>query len=305
VLTGTPLDLTPFGGALGGLGWLYWLLALGGLLLALTKPPDRGGKIFGVAMVVLLFGSVPAYMGLTASQGKARLTAATAQFQLRCKTAGEKISRVVENVDGVVWMKWRDTTIIHSDQFKLDDPYGRDCGEENCIEKLLRVTKGADLNQEEARRHKIGYRFVETEDPSGKLYRYTGVIKLRPIWTEEALAKQKAVSGKGPDATYYAFAVEKEAISKLTAQYGATWEDVSTHEDREHWVAGGSLKIVDLNTREVIAERVGYMMDRGLGSQEGFRSPWPSARYYGPSCLSPSKHGAVFIVQVLKPIQGE
>ena len=27
-MTGTPLDLTPFGGIVSALGWVYWVLAL-------------------------------------------------------------------------------------------------------------------------------------------------------------------------------------------------------------------------------------------------------------------------------------
>jgi hypothetical protein len=57
-------------------------------------------------------------------------------------------------------------------------------------------------------------------------------------------------------------------------RYGVTYDDISTREDREYWIAGGSLKVIDLETHEVIAERVGYMMDRGQGNTSGERSPW-------------------------------
>jgi hypothetical protein len=32
--------------------------------------------------------------------------------------------------------------------------------------------------------------------------------------------------------------------------------------------------VIDLQTDEVIAERVGYMMDRGQGNDSGGRAPW-------------------------------
>lgn len=47
-----------------------------------------------------------------------------------------------------------------------------------------------------------------------------------------------------------------------------------THEDRENWIAGSSLKVIDLQTEEVIAERVGYVLDRGQGESRAGRSPW-------------------------------
>lgn len=56
--------------------------------------------------------------------------------------------------------------------------------------------------------------------------------------------------------------------------YGVTYDDISTTEDRRHWIAGSSLKVIDLRTKEVIAERIGYMMDPGQGTDSGGRSPW-------------------------------
>jgi hypothetical protein len=36
--------------------------------------------------------------------------------------------------------------------------------------------------------------------------------------------------------------------------------------------------VIDTETNEVIAERIGYMMDRGQGSTAGQRVPWDQAR---------------------------
>ncbi len=277
-MTGTPLDLTPFGSVLTGVGVLYWLLAAFALWLALRGRRPRPEKVFGAFLVAFLFGLYPAYATWQRYEASSRLNALMARFNERCKSAGEKVNRTVENVDGVVWMKWREP-ISNADnfasQFKLNDPYGQDCGEQDCIANLLRATKGSELNPEEAKRHSNGYRFVETIDPSdGIRYRYVAVIKLRSIWTEEAIAREKQLTGKTIGPSDYAFAMEREPIDKYSARYGITWDDISTQEDREHWIAGGSLKVIDLQTNEVIAERDGYMMDIGQGSQEGFRSPW-------------------------------
>lgn len=45
-------------------------------------------------------------------------------------------------------------------------------------------------------------------------------------------------------------------------------------------VEGSSLRVLDLQTNEVIAERIGYMMDWAQGSQAGGRSPWLFAADY-------------------------
>jgi hypothetical protein len=62
-------------------------------------------------------------------------------------------------------------------------------------------------------------------------------------------------------------------------RYGVTYADISTIDDRKIWIAGSSLRVIDLETNEVIAERVGYMIDRGQGSEAGFRQPWADAAY--------------------------
>jgi hypothetical protein len=313
MLTGTPLDLTPFGALLKGIGVIYWLLAALGLWLALRGTARWRTKLLRLIPVVLLFGFVPGRQGWAEYQARQRLDASMQLFQEHCKSAGEKVTRTIENVDGIVWMKWRPSGLNDGDQFKLDDPYGKDCSGESCIADLLRVTKGSELNPEDANRHTKGYRFVETTDPSGQFYRYVGVEKLRSIWTDEAIARQKARTGKGVEPGDHEFTLERQPMGKLTARYGITWDDISTREDRDHWIAGGSLKVIDLSTNEVIAERVGYMMDRGLGNTAGFRSPWGDApRTACPSFAKAPGGGPFmsyrtrdFVLKILQSKQGE
>ena len=240
-----------------------------------------------------------------------KLAAATALFKERCKTAGETIKRTVQNVDGVVWMKWRsfDVSDVY-DQFKLFDPFGRDCWAEGCIEQLLILPKQNGRFEEEFKQRKGRFSFVESVDPSnGVKYRYVGSMKLSPSWTEEGVAKHKRDTGQDVPDYAYLFSIKATPIDRFTARYGITWDDISTREDREHWIAGGSLKVIDLKTNEVIAERVGYMMDRGLGGRGGHRQPWAFAEQYacpefqkiGPSDERRSRgaEGRFFVVRVL------
>ncbi len=307
MLTGTPLDLTPFSDLLRAIGGLYWLLMLGLVALALWLPKRWWVKLPVAAAIAALF-ILPVQRhaeerAVEASAGKARMDAALARFEMRCKGAGEKITRTVENVEGVVWMKWRDRAepSDDADQFKLFDPFGRDCTEHDCIEQLLRVTQGQELDPDKKKPWHMGYRFVESSDPRMQTpYRYT-----RQIYKPS-----------DRDPKYGKWVVETELvpqpIQKVTARYGITWDDISTHEDREHWIAGGSIQVIDLQTNEVIAERVGYMMDRGLGSTAGFRSPWGYAKDTACPALvddagQRSNVGFTtrFLRRVLKPIQGE
>ena len=302
MLTGTPLDLTPFGSVLTGIGVVYWLLAFGALIVAVKVPKSRRGKLFAALVVLCIFGYLPASGIVRTYVARNTLAEATAHFEMRCKTAGEKITRSVENVDGVAWMKWRDKRDVKDDydQFKLSDPYGRDCHAEECIEQLLRATKGLNLDPSRKEPFHTGYRFVESVDPTTKqLHRYTRQL-YRPHDREakytETLVRAELVP---------------EVIKERTARYGITWEDISTREDRERWIAGGSLKVIDLQSKEVIGERIGFMMDRALGSRDGFRSPWlaapafacppfPKATGGGPFM---SNRNQQFIFKVLRPIE--
>jgi len=318
MLTGTPLDLTPFGALLSGIGLIYWVLAALGLWWAFRGPARWRTKLLRAIPVVVLFGFIPGRMGWEQFQARRHLNTAVALFQERCKSAGEKISRTVENVDGIVWMKWREkisNADNFADQFKLNDPYGQDCGAEDCIANLLRVTAGATLNPEEAKRHGTGYRFVETTDPrDGQRYRYTA--RLEQGWNPEAIDRYKKEKGGDLPPYSYQFKVSRVPIEKYSASYGATWDDISTREDRQHWIAGGSMKVIDLQTNEVIAERLGYMVDQGQGSQAGFRSPWLFAQQFacpefaqiGPSDSRRQHTGREtrdFTSKVLQPTTGE
>ena len=325
MLTGTPLDLTPFGGLLAAIGWLYWLAALAIVFLALWWPKRWCVKL---ASALVVSGAViypvfvrPVEQRVDAARQqqdefKARLADAMAHFEMRCKSAGEKIARTVDNVEGVVWMKWRDKPAYNADtdQFRRDDPYGRDCEGEFCIAQLLRVTSGVALNPEEGKLHSTGYRFVETVDPrDGQPYRYVGVIKLPAAWTPEKIEEHRTQTGAEVPAFSYRFHAEPQPTKAITTRYGVTWDDESTPEDRKYWIAGGSTKIVDLTNNEVIAERIGYMMDRGLGSQAGFRSPWgfapetacpPFPRSEGGGAFR-SHRSRNFINRVLVPTTGD
>lgn len=305
---GGPIDMTPFGAIVKGIGVIYWLLVLGALTLALWKPRRWWLKL-SLSGVVLAAGVVPvaiyAYQEYQQQkQAKARLDAAMAHFEMRCKSAGERIYRTVENVDGVVWMKWRSKWANDDDQFSIDDPYGRDCGAGECVEQLLRLENTSGRFKQEVERRKGRYNFVESIDPAdGKSYRYIGAMT--PGWSPEGVKRHREQTGQDIPDDAYRFSMNKQPIPQITARYGIAWDDISTKEDREQWVAGGSLKVIDLQTNELIAERIGYLWDTGLGSKAGFRSPWGWAVSHGRKCpkLESSSLGGRTVLFVKKSLK--
>jgi hypothetical protein len=54
------------------------------------------------------------------------------------------------------------------------------------------------------------------------------------------------------------------------SRYGYAWKDVSTLEDLEHWVTRNQLKVIDMETNELVAERIAYMLDKYPGIKPSY-----------------------------------
>ena len=94
-----------------------------------------------IAISVLLMSGCAFGPSKEKLQQQARAQTAMSMWKERCDTkAGYKIYRRAENVDGIFLMKIRDGDINFDDQYKLDDPYGRDSRGDNYI---LNFLKGA------------------------------------------------------------------------------------------------------------------------------------------------------------------
>jgi hypothetical protein len=178
----------------------------------------------------------------------------------------------VEDVECIFLLKLRPADINYGDQFKLDDPYGRDLLGEGYIKSFLRGSYQAETTGTAAPGSppRLGYQYVEAIDPkNAQRYRYTGSIK-------DVVHTSSILMG-GDGTTNFStkdFVIDRVTAPDVAPRYGVTYDDISTHEEREYWIAGSSLKIIDLQTNEVMAERVGYMIDVRQGSRAGGRSPW-------------------------------
>jgi len=267
------IELTGFDSLLSIFGLLYWAIAIVALGLALFRPKTRKTRMIATACVVLVFGILPVsglirHIGSTqqAEAKAAHVAKGIERFKAYCQQkAGIKIHRTVEGVEGIYLMKVR-TTGNFNNQYAMTDPYGDDALGDGYIETFLegRDQKGQFADGAE---DIPGYRFVEAIDPKdGKLYRFTAHIE-RPGLTDSNYAKD-----------YVRFVLDREPIAQRTARYGVTYDDISTTEDRHYWIAGSSLRVVDLETNEVIAERIGYKMDYGQGPDGAARQGWTYAR---------------------------
>ena len=251
-------------------------------------------NLFALALAALLIST-----SVLAEDAKARLAKAEAMFQERCKKAGEFIYRTAENVEGVLLLKIRPSEINRGDQYKMDDPYGRDLGGEGYIGSFIRGSFDL-MRSKEARPGwplRLGYRYVDTIDPNdGKRWRHTGRID------------QPWLRDKRYGEWVREFVLDKVQAPEPAPRYGVTYDDISTREERDYWIAGSSLKVIDLKTNEVMAERIGYMMDRGQGNNSGGRAPWLMAADNACPEFSPRRGSTVqpyqtlvFVEKILKP----
>lgn len=209
--------------------------------------------------------------GTGIAQTNERQAKAQAMFAVRCKTAGEKIYKTVENVEGIYLMKLRPGEVNYGDQFKLDDPYGHDSGGDRYILNFLRgFHHQSTVEPFPGSPPRVGYHYVEAiYSKDGKRYRYTGGIKEVTHTSSILMGGDGKTTFKTKD-----FVLERVPAPGPAPRYGVTYDDISTREERDYWIAGSSLKVIDLQTNEVIAERIGYMVDWAQGSQAGGRSPW-------------------------------
>jgi hypothetical protein len=145
-----------------------------------------------------------------------RFAKAKAMFDERCKTAGEKIHRTVDNVDGIYLLKIR-TTTNHGHQFRLDDPYGHDSTNDEYLKNFL---KG------------YYYQRASSTPPSGS--------------PRAGYSYIEAVDTKDGRRFRYGFVMERVLATDKPPRYGVTFDDISTREDREYWIAGSSLKVIRL-----------------------------------------------------------
>lgn len=209
---------------------------------------------------------------------KKRFDTANYMFKALCEKSGKKIHRTVKDVEGIFLMKLRPSGKNYGDQFRMDDPYGRDLGGDGYIESFLRGSYQANTTGTPAPGSppRLGYHYVEAIDPvDGKRYHYTGKVEV--VGQKDSNApniRSRLMKNPDYDLNNYGFVVRKVISSEARPRYGVTYDDISTHEEREYWIAGSSLRVVDLKTDEVIAERIGYMMDYAQGSRAVFRSPW-------------------------------
>lgn len=274
------LELTGMGSVLRGIGFLYWVLAIGALTAAIYFGRGSFGKIMWSVVALVLFSYLPCKTLIEQHQRDAYAKEAWAYFKKMCdEKSGEKIYKTYGGVKSVLIVKPLPpaTDRDHFDQFWYGDPYSASAhSQRGMLEAAILASPDAPVAYNQLGR---GFDFVELERSAPNDF-----IKY-----------------------YYPQGVRDyigQAINRPVSRFSISWEDISTPEDRKYWVAGSRLLVIDLSDNSVVAERVGYFIETGFGSTAGQRRPWLTSR--GPSSTCPSiRNGNYedrwFILKVLNP----
>lgn len=285
---------------LAAVGWGYVIVSLIAIALALWLPKGKGSKVVAT-LIVLGIASIFPIQGLqgymkekdAAEAYQEKLAQAQALFAERCKTAGERIYRTVENVEGVFLMKIRPDKINFSEQYLLDDPYGQQNWRgEGYVEEFL--AGRADAYWLTDKTTKSAYRFVEVVDRA----------------TQKVLTYTFISAGKEHQNKLHLVSLDK---LERTARFAVDWQDESTRADRDSWIACGSVSVLDIDTKEILGKRTGCMLDVGVGATSGGRSPWAFARDTACPASRKTPDGRAifdpvdrnFVEKVLKPNEGK
>ena len=166
---------------------------------------------------------------------EAARTAAEPIFAEQCKKSGEQIYRTVENVDGVRLLKiWRGQNAVNDGKElwrSYNDPQWEYAawdvaGGKSYIGYFLNNPKNS-----------MGYSFVDVVLDDKQIERYLGEY-------------HGSLDGNLPDI------VDTELNPIEPAQYAITFENNTAPELRKHWIAGTTFKIMDLQTNELLAEKI-------------------------------------------------
>ena len=198
-----------------------------------------------------------------------RFERAEAMFKERCKRSGVFIHRTVQDVEEILLINVRETGQLADGQFSLSDPYGDDYGGEAYIASFLEHPERARRGDATARATR--YRAVHAQYPEPGRYR-----RFRYVPLSQALKEIPAYRAPRPSELldHRPYLMSGADTDQAQPRYGLRFRDISTREERNYWIAGSSLQVVDMYTGEVIAERVGYLWDPGQGERSGGRSPW-------------------------------
>lgn len=238
---------------------------------------------------------------------RARAKAGLALWERKCKTeAGEKIYRKVEDVEGITLLKVRPPAGENEwhDRMWPGAAFAREATADGFIESFLGYEEafgpdgkprpitpttrgGINTSFKAGPKEHPGYRFVDVVDSSnGERNRY--VIRYDEPWQQDKTWLKGYISAQ----------LDKRPALGPAPRYGVTYEDHVVPEERELGVASSTVKVLDVQTNEVLGELTVYAFTYGFESRGN--SAWLRAKLC-PAIASGATDTRQFVDQVLVP----
>lgn len=237
-----------------------------------------------------------------------RAEAGKALWEEKCRTvAGEKVYKTVADVEGLVMLKvrpqasdreWADPNwpgaafareardIRYIESF-LGYEHSPDPAGEAPVSPLFRGYVNTDYLPDNPS-NISGYRYVDVIDSKdGQRYRYTG------RWDEPWQYDKSYLKG------YIKFFLDRVPAPDPAPRYGVTFEDHVTPEDRVLGVASSTVKVINLETDEVLGEMLRYAWSTPASRVNP--SPWLSAHRCPEHGVGTGSATRKFVDQILIP----
>ncbi|WP_225747579.1 hypothetical protein [Eikenella sp. Marseille-P7795] len=186
------------------------------------------------------------------AEWRKRYDPAKARFDQLCQNAGEKIYRTADNVDGILLLKVRGEGEKYQDSFynPRKDQMWEDAAVESEFDReayieefFLWATSGLPR-----------YAYIDVIQKDGSIIRY---------------------STRREDRNWV---MDKQPNPHPRARYAVTYENDVSWENRKHWIAGTTIKVIDTQTNELMAEKTMYAFVPELGYSKFEQNPNPWGR---------------------------
>ena len=243
-----------------GLNLLTWAWIILVLWLALRGRKTLQSRLIalGIAIAVLIaFPGIPIYRAtVEAARGKAERAAAKARFDAYCQNAGVSIFKTVPNVRGLILLTNRIAYDAHYGEY---DPYGGAMDGDNMNAYLGEFIGLKDV-KDASQAYRMRFDYMEAFDNYAE------------VWTGFQDEKYFVIASKPlqKDGKVYRYTYKNNHIditpSPQPLRYGIRYEAFPDMEEDHRWgIWGSKLEIVDTQTGEVLARRIGYIYDDCFG----------------------------------------
>ena len=177
---------------------------------------------------------------------------AKARFEQLCQNAGEKIYRTADNVDGILLLKVRGDDEKYQDSFynPLKDQMWEDAAVESEFDREAYIEE-----------------FLLPYTSSFPRYTYADVLQKNGLVIRYSRQKEDQN-----------WVMEQQSTPHPRARYAVTYENDISWENRKHWIAGTTIKVIDTKTNELMAEKTMYAFVPALGYSELEQNPNPWGR---------------------------